>query len=287
MAVEIEFEDDPEDFGDDTELAPLMDELKTVFGDKKFQTEEELHDFMNQAGIADFPVILVDGVLYLRRPTDQHNQFTSRTIFKFASRHRRFGYATGTHNVHLSSANGFRHREPDVSFFGAPRCVADEDGDLVPYDLGAVPDIVIQFSWRNKRGYEEDAIDDIMNDAVEIERGSKSLTCPRVGYLIKVRFKKKRTLQNAIKGSKTQDMGGLDLYRLPFGTTVDDAIHGTNGASKVTYVPGGPDHHIDITAQDLGFTYPPSWDGFQIQMSRIFNEMDSYNKKRQQNLLAC
>jgi len=160
---------------------------------------------------------------------------------------------------------------------------------LGPYDDGAVPDVVIQFSWRNKRGYEEDAIDEMMNDAVEIERGPKSMTCPRVGYLIKVRFKKKRTLRNSLKESKTQDMGGLDLYRLPYGTTVDDAINGACGASKVTYVPGGPDQHIDITAQDLGFTRSPPvvWNEFQIQMSRIFDEMDSYNKKRQQNLLAC
>ena len=93
--AEIEFEDDPEDFGNGTELAPLTEELKEVFGDKKFKTEEELHHFMNEAGIADFPVILVDGVLYLRIPTDQYNQFTSRTIFKFVSRHGRFGYVTG------------------------------------------------------------------------------------------------------------------------------------------------------------------------------------------------
>ena len=282
--VEIEFEDDPEDFGDDTELVPLTDELKTIFGDNKFETEEELHDFMNKAGIADFRVILVGGALYLRRPTDQHNRFTSRTIFKFASRHASWGYVTGTHNVHLVSTN--KHREPDVSFFGAPRCSADADGDLGPYDDGAVPDVVIQFSWRNKRGYEEEAIDEMMNDAVEIERGPASVTFPRVGYLIKVRFKKKRTLANALKGSKTQDMGGLDLYRLPHGTTVNDAINGTSGASKFTYIPGGPDQHIDITPQDLGFTPPVAWNGFQIQLSRIFNEMDAYNKRRQQNLLA-
>ena len=120
-------------------------------------------------------------------------------------------------------------------------------------------------------------MDEMMNDAVEIEIGPKSMTCPRVGYLIKVRFKKKQTLQNAPKGSKTQDMGGLDLYRLPYGTTVDDAINGAGGAIKVTYVPGGPDQQIDITAQDLGFTHSPPvvWNGFQIQMSRIFDEMDS------------
>lgn len=281
--VEIEFEDDPEDFGDATELVPLTDELKIIFGDKKFKTEEELHHFMNEAGIADFRVILVGEALYLRIPTDQHNRFTSRTIFKFASRHGSWGYVTGTHNVHLSTN---KRREPDVSFFGAPRCVADADGDLGPYDDGAVPDVVIQFSWRNKRGYEEQAIDEMMNDAVEIERGPASLTCPRVGYLIKVRFKKKRSLANAMKGSKTQDMGGLDVYRLPHGTTVNDAINGDSGASKFTYIPGGQDRHIDIAPQDLGFTPPVAWNGFQIQLSRIFDEMDAYNKKRQQNHLA-
>ena len=159
----------------------------------------------------------------------------------------------------------------------------DADGDLGPCDDGAVPDVVIQFSWKNKRGYEEEAINDMMNKAVEIERGQPSLTCPRVGYLIKVRFQKKRTLANASKGSKTQDMGGLDVYRLPRGTTIDDAINGTNGASKFTYTPGGQDHIIDITPADLGFTTPLTWDGFQIHMSSIFGEMDAYHKRRQQN----
>lgn len=281
--VEFQFDEDPEDFGDDTELVPLTDDLKNVFGDRKFETEEALHDFMDKEGIADVRVILVGEELYLRMPTDQHNRFTSRTIFKFASRHGSWGYVTGTHNVHLSTN---RHREPDVSFFGAPRCVADEDGDLGPYDDGAVPDVVIQFSWRNKRGYEEEAIDDMMNKAVEIERGPPSSTCPRVGFLIKVRFKKKRTLTGALKGSKTQDIGGLDVYRLPRGTTVEDALNGMNGASKSTYVPGDADLCIDITPQDLGFDKPVAWDGFQIQMSRVFNEMDEYNKRRQQNHLA-
>ena len=127
----------------------------------------------------------------------------------------------------------------------------------------------------------------MMNKAVEIERGQLSTACPRVGYLIKVRFKKKRTLADATRGSKTQDMGGLDVYRLPHGTTVGDAINGTNGASKFTYTPGGgQDYSIDITPADLGFTTPVEWNGFQIQLSRIFDEMDGYHKKRQQNLLA-
>lgn len=225
----------------------------------------------------------------MRTPTDQHDRFTSRTIFKFASRHGQFGCVTGTHNVHLSLTNDFRHQEPDISFFGAPRCTEGKDGDLGPHDDGAVPNVVIQFSWRNKRGCEEDATAEMMNDAVDIKRGPKRVTCPRVGFLIKVRFKKKQTFQNALKRSKAQDMGGLDLHWLPHDTTVDDAINGTGGASKVTYVPGGPDHHIDITTQDLGFPGAPpvAWNGFQIQMSLTFVEMDTHHKKRQKNLLPC
>ena len=57
---EIEFINDPEDFGKDTELVPLTDELKAVFGERKFQTEETLHHFMDQAGIANFRVIVLE-----------------------------------------------------------------------------------------------------------------------------------------------------------------------------------------------------------------------------------
>jgi len=288
LVDEIEFEDDPEGFGEDTDLVPLTDELKAVFGERKFKTEEALHEFMNQERIADFPVILVGEALYLRMPTSQHNQFTSNVCFKFAKRHGDYGYVTGTHNVYLNEDKEYRHKEPDVSFFGKPRCVADEDGDLIPYNYDAVPDIVLQFSWRNDIGYEEEAIDDMMNCAVETERGPASLTHPRVGYLIKVRFDKKRTLPSALKGNKTQDILGLDVYRLPRGTTVDDAISGKKGASKFTYTPRGADQNqtIDITPQDLGFTQPVAWSGYQILVSRLFNEMNEYHKDRQRRGLA-
>ena len=112
VETDADLDDDPQDFGDDTELVPLTAELKAIFRDKKFETEESLHDFMNTAGIGDYRVILLGGDLYLRIPTDQHNRFTSRTIFKFASRHGNWGYVTGTHNV--------VRREPNVSFFGSP-----------------------------------------------------------------------------------------------------------------------------------------------------------------------
>ena len=71
--------------------------------------------------------------------------------------------------------------------------------------------------------YKEKALNDMMTKGLEQEGGTLSTTRPTVGYLIKVRFSKKRMLAGAIKGDKTQDMLGLDIYRLSHGTTVADA----------------------------------------------------------------
>ena len=119
--------------------------------------------------------------------------------------------------------------------------------------LGSVPDVVIQFSWQNKYKYEEGAIDDMMNRALEKDHGALSTTCPTLGYLIKVKFSKKRTLPGADK--KTQDMEGLDIFRLPHGMTIADACDPNNpNASLYHYVPTGPEYHITITPGDLGIT---------------------------------
>jgi hypothetical protein len=48
---------------------------------------------------------------------------------------------------------------------------------------------------------------------------------------------------------------GLNIYRLPHGTTVLNAINGNNGASKWSYSPTeGQDSEIHIRPQDLGIT---------------------------------
>ena len=66
----------------------------------------------------------------------------------------------------------------------------------------------------------------------------------------------------ARKGSKkktttTRDVRGLDIYRLPHGTTIADARdpkknYSKNGASYFHYKPGGPEYLITITLGDLG-----------------------------------
>jgi hypothetical protein len=65
-----------------------------------------------------------------------------------------------------------------------------------------------------------------------------------------VRFGKKRK-RTGIRTTK-----GLDIYRLPHGTTVQNALDGTNGAEHWYYEPGsGPNSRevpITIRPQDLG-----------------------------------
>ena len=79
--VDVEFAVEDDDFGEDTYLVPLTGELKALFGDKNFTTEEELHEFMDTNGIADYRIVLVEGNVFLNMPTDQHNNFSSRTVF--------------------------------------------------------------------------------------------------------------------------------------------------------------------------------------------------------------
>ena len=152
-----------------------------------------------------------------------------------------------------------------------------------------IPDVVIQFCWKNPRSYEEEAIDDMMNRGLEQQKGTPSTDRPRLGYLIKVRFSKKRTLPNAIKGSKTQDMEGLDIYRLAHGTTIADARDPNNpSADHWRYVAGGPDVYITIKPQDLGITgvWAAVCGEYKIKASVLFNGMNEYHTERQSDGLA-
>jgi hypothetical protein len=73
---------------------------------------------------------------------------------------------------------------------------------------------------------------------------------------------------------------GLNIYRLPHGTTVLNAINGNNGASKWSYSPTeGQDSEIHIRPQatrpwNYG-TLSWYWDGYRLKVSNIFNEMDA------------
>ena len=156
-------------------------------------------------------------------------------------------------------------------------------------ERGAIPDVVIQFSWKNKKTYEEGAIDDMMNRGLEVDGGDPSILRPTLGYLIKVRFSKKRTLAGAIKGSKTQDMEGLDIYRLSHGTTVADALDPNNhNAEHWRYFPGGPEVLITIKPQDLGITgfWAVLCGVYKIKASDLFGKMHRYQTNRQSAGLA-
>jgi hypothetical protein len=162
------------------------------------------------------------------------------------------------------------------------------EGDLQPV-AGSVPDVIIQFSWRNTQRYEEDAINDMMNLALVKQRGSKSTTRPTLGYLIKVKFSRKRTLEGAIKGSATQDMVGLDIYRLPHGTTIADARDPNNPkASHWHYVPEGPECLITITPGDLGITgfWALMCGEYRIKASVVFETMQKFHRELQAEGLA-
>jgi hypothetical protein len=181
-------------------------------------------------------------------PSDQHNNFTFIYQMKFVNlwANNKWGCCSATHKVHLP--NG-RLRDPDLSYWGYPQCTRDADG-FCWCKLNVAPSLTLSFSLTGGTN-EEDAINDMMNRALEKANGALSTTRPALGYLIRV----KRTLQRGAD-KKTQDMQGLDIYRLPHGTTIADACDPNNpqNASHYHYVPTGPEYRITITPGDLGIT---------------------------------
>lgn len=268
------------------EVVDLPPELARLIG-SQYQTEEQLQSDLVEAGIGDLPIILVSGKPCLLMPTDQHNTFTSQYVFKFSARWSRWGFCTGTHNIHLT--NG-KTSLPDLSYWGYNRCEKDNQGDLKPINVarGSIPDVVIQFSWKNKKWYEEEKIDDMMSRGLGFDGGNRSQSHPRVGYLIKVQFSKKRELNGAVKGTKTQDLVGLDIYKLPYNTTMQDAVNNTNGASNWSYHPGDEDSEIVITPEDLGITgfWATICGSYKLSVAAIYEEMSNHQSERQRNLLA-
>lgn len=272
---------------EDGELLKLPDELMpSLSGKREYTTEQELQDALVVAGLADLPIILVGGRALLKMPSDQHNKFTTKYVQNFFRWSKNsWGMCTGTHKIHMPANKSW---DPDISYWGYPRCVK-EDGDLVPADFGSVPDVVVQFSWKNKKWYEEKAIDDMMTKSLEKDHGTRNNSLPRLGYLIKVRFKKKRRLVSAVKGEYTQDMEGLDIYRLESNTTLADAYDAPNGRARTwSYTPGDEESYIEIGPQDLGITGFQAWlcGTYRIPVSKIFLRMEEYHRERQTDGLA-
>ena len=273
-------DDNDDDSEEDEELGDLPPEVLEKIGkDLHFKSEQELESALVAAGHGDLPVTLIQGKPRVIIPSEQHNAFTfdfERHFERFWG-HDKWGVAGGTHKIFLSTRASC---EPDLSYWGYPRCRRNRFGILTPVDRG-IPDVVIQFSWKNKDWYERKAIDDMMNRGLEKDKGALSTSRPTVGYLIKVRFSKKRKLEEAAESPKTQDMVGLDIYRMTHGTTIQDAEHWR-------YEPGGEEIFITITPQDLGI--PPVWAFFcrdyKLKASDIFETINECHKDRQRRGLA-
>ena len=262
---------------EEEELTDLPEELLALIGDRLFRSELELQSFLDMVGFGDLKVVLVNGVPRQVMPSHQYNGFTTQYLLYFSHKwaKNKWGCASTTHKIHKQNGGAC---EPDLSYWGYPRCRFNE-GTLVPEKDGLIPDVVIQFSWRNKKTYEEDAINDMMNQGLEEQGRNLSMSCPRLGYLIKVRFSKKRRLS----GGDTQNIESLDVYKLPHGTTVTDAVNGVNGAEMWNYDPAGPERMITITPQDLGITgfWAMVCGNHEIPLSGVFRKMDEYHKYRQ------
>ena len=278
-----------EDGDENEELFDLPPEITELLGgDHAYKSEEDLQKALDNFGVGDLRIVLVDGKPRLVMPSYQHNAFTSfySTDFERRFGQNKWGFSSSTHRFRLQ---GDRSRDPDLSYWGYPRCMKDENGALQPINLGkgTIPDVVIQFSWRNKKRYEENAINDMMNRGLEVDGGSLSSERPRLGYLIKVRFSKKRRLDDT--GLKTQDLEGLDIYRLRHGTTIFDAHNSSNpNAEHWRYVPAGPEVLITIKPQDLGITgfWAVLCGEYKIKASVLFGKMKKYHAEFQSSGLA-
>jgi hypothetical protein len=236
------------------QLPELPEELADLVG-QVFATEQELQDRLDVLGIEDLLIELdTDGKAVFKMPSDEHNTVTSLLTSKFLYWTKgRWGFATATNTAKL---NNHKTRLPDISFWGYPQCESF-DGNLFA-DLGKVePDVVIQFSWKNEWDYDVRAINDMMN--ISVGDGI------RVGYLIKMDF--------TVKGKKNNPPTGLDIYKVPRGTTVANAIANANGAQHIVYTPGQvQDVPIVITASDLGVTgfWAYFWGSFKISVHLLW-----------------
>jgi hypothetical protein len=163
------------------ELVVLPPEITKLLGegdrDRVYESEEELEGVLAEAGVGDLRVVLVGGKPRLVIRSDQHNAITSEYVSEFTWWGKgRWGFCSGTHKIHLPEG---KSRDPDLSYWGYPRCIKNDDGSLKPTDSDSIPDVVIQFSWQNNKQYEVDAIDDMMNKGLESDHGAQSTTRPK------------------------------------------------------------------------------------------------------------
>jgi hypothetical protein len=261
---------------DDPRLSKF-EELEELRG-RVFESEDELLEALEELKLDDRRVILGDdGKAYLFMKSDNHNGATTEIAFDFNRWDSdRKGFATGDQNIYLDQAipvpppkKQRRLREPDISFWGEPRCER-RNNKLRPRRLNPLskfpwltPDVVIQFSWKNTWAYEVEALNDMMNRSDT----SGNNTAPRVGYLIKVRF--------------APEVPGLDVYKVPHKCTFEDAKNNRSGAKHEAYNVGGNDIVIKITTSDLGISTVGIWGrirgmfygDFEYSMKELYEEV--------------
>ena len=240
---QVDIEDPPqeeekeEEHLEEVTTVGLPGELAALRG-RVFESNQELQIELETLGFGDLPVELDgEGRAFFEMPSDEHNKATSWLTRRFTLwAKEKWGYATSTNTVKL---NNLKTRLPDVSFWGYPRCQWKPELRELDVKIGEVePDVVIQFSWKNGFDYEKAAIDDMMN------RSTGNGNAVRVGYLIKMRF------DNGERSPRT----GLDVYKVPRGKTVSDAVANIGGASHFSYIPGQADVIVEIAPSDLGMT---------------------------------
>lgn len=175
-------------------------------------------------------------------------------------------------------------RKPDIAFWGKDKCELTPRALLKPKNLAnppkmhatreqkdrVNPDAVFQFSWGNAKGYAEQVIDDLMNRAVSSYTPHQpNNEAPKLGFLVKLRFKKKCT------HNERKILSKVDVYRIPRGATFEDAKANRKGASHHVYAPGGQDVVMEITARDLGIGGHQGAPGtpYKISAEEIFESL--------------
>lgn len=219
-------------------------------------------------GFPDLPVVLdTRGRARLRMTCGAHDTVTDEYAREFNNiwGKNRWGVAIdGSTNVFIQALPGRKltRRKPDIAFYGYKKCERNKRGLLTPKSLTTPPkmfdktreqrervnpDVVFQFSWGNDDGYEVGAIDDMMNRVhTHYVPHQPNNDPPKVGYLLKMRTNQRQRTHNGRKVLQK-----LDVYRIPRGTTFDDAKNNRGGASHFSYAPGEADVMIQVKAQDL------------------------------------
>lgn len=281
---------DEDDYSFSEELA-LPKELRGL-KEKVYEFEEDLESELRDRGFPDLPVVLEpkSGKARIRMPTGAHNKVTKEYVKFFEGAWKGQASAVNSdNNIYIDVEQPGRRiytREPDLAFWGpAKTTTKTRCGATIstPLDLdhpperfscrdqveSVNPDVVIQFSWKNGSSYEQEAIDDMMNRAlVKYNPPQSNNSPPRVGYLIKVRTNaKKRTSDNRLI------LRAIDVFKIPHGSTYNDAINNRNGASYSRYEPGGPEVLVRITPSDLGDTSTPAPPTFEIKVSELFDDL--------------